>query len=139
MFDKLGYKTCMLIIGITVTIIIPSLPLLTLLEPDTLTVSLMWGLLMVILFCTFPGVFPLVAAVCNTAFGPEYYSANFGLFFTSSFVYNGILVIFTQVPILFNTLDYTGIFFFAGGVGVLGVVVTACLPRRIKLQESGKL
>ena len=31
MFDKLGYKTCLLIIGITVTVIIPSLPLLTLL------------------------------------------------------------------------------------------------------------
>ena len=41
--------------------------------------------------------FQLIAAVCNSAFGPKYYSVNFGLLFTTTFVYNTFLIVFTQV------------------------------------------
>jgi hypothetical protein len=47
-------------------------------------------------------VWQLAAAVCHSAFGPAYYSANFGLLFTTTFVYNSILIIFTQVSLVNN-------------------------------------
>jgi len=134
MYDKLGYKICMLIVSVTVTIGIAALPLLTYLNPDTVVVRVVWALLMVVLYSTFPGVYALCAAVCNSAFGPDFYSANFGLLFTSVFFYNSILIIFTQVPILFNTLGYTGMFLIGGGAGAVGVLITACMPAAVKLQ-----
>ena len=93
--------------------------------------------------------YQLIAAVCNSAFGPKYYSANFGLLFTTTFVYNTFLIVFTQVgfwkigiqnliflaykvPILINTLHFTGMFLVAGGAGFIGVIITAFIPKNIK-------
>ena len=42
-----------------------------------------------------------------------------------------------KVPVLFNTLDYTGMFLIAGGAGLVGAVITACMPASIKLQQAG--
>ena len=104
-------------------------------------------ILIIYLFVLF--TFQLIAAVCKSAFGPKYYSVNFGLLFTTTFVYNIFLIVFTQVgfwkigiqnlillsykvPILINTLHFTGMFLLAGGAGVISVIITACIPKNLK-------
>ena len=98
----------------------------------------------------FPGIFTIVAAAVADAFGPEHYQANFGLLFSQSVVYCATVITLTkvndshlsvevfsyflvnfQVPLVHAALGYNGIFLVAGGCGVAGLLVVACLPKNL--------
>ena len=52
---------------------------------------------MSILYSTFPGIYAIVAAGVNDAFGPAHYQANFGLLFTQSLAYCVVIMALTKV------------------------------------------
>ena len=52
---------------------------------------------MSVLYATFPGIYAIVAAGVNDAFGPVHYRANFGLLFTQSLVYCVVIMTLTKV------------------------------------------
>ena len=52
---------------------------------------------MCILYATFPGIYAIVAAGVNDAFGPAHYQANFGLLFTQSLAYCAVIMALTKV------------------------------------------
>ena len=60
----------------------------------------MYAIMMVLLYGAFPGMYPIVAAGVNEAFGPLHYKANFGLLFTQSVAYCVILLIIAKIPII---------------------------------------
>ena len=83
---------------------------------------------MIILYSTFPGIYAIVAAGVNEAFGPVHYKANFGLLFTQSLAYCAVILTMTKVPFFHAALGYTGMFLVAGACGVVGICVACCLP-----------
>ena len=150
-YDKLGFKTCFLVIGSTVSLVTASLPALpyfgnknlililrgwidcglkllgfsytlfqkrmvTFINPsltsfrkiicflslgeETTAARAMYAIMMVLLYGAFPGMYPIVAAGVNEAFGPLHYKANFGLLFTQSVAYCVILLIIAKIPII---------------------------------------
>ena len=82
LYDRFGYRRCTLAIGATVTIVIATLPLLTLCEKNSSLVQVLWVLLMASIYSAFPGSFSIMATAMAAAFGPKHYRANFGLLFT---------------------------------------------------------
>ena len=95
--------------------------------------------MMIILYSTFPGIYAIVAAGVNEAFGPVHYKANFGLLFTQSLAYCAVILTMTKVPVFHQYLGYMGMFFVAGGFGVIGLLVACFLPRHLSaLQYTRK-
>ena len=107
---------CVLVMGVIVTAVISSLPLLENCEQNGTLVKALWIILMAAIFSTFPGSFPIMAASIRDAFGPVHYRANFGLLFTITVAYYAVLLICSQVPAIFDYLDFRGMFLLAGGV-----------------------
>ena len=107
---------CVLVMGVIVTAVISSLPLLENCEQNGTLVKVLWIILMAVMFSTFPGCFPIMAASIRDAFGPAHYRANFGLLFTITVAYYAVLLICSQVPAVFDYLDFRGMFLLAGGV-----------------------
>ena len=85
---------------------------------------------MVLLYAVFPGMYSIVAAAVNDAFGPDHYKANFGLLYTQSMAYCVVMLVITKVPVIQLYLGYTGMFLVAGAFGLLGTVAVSFLPRR---------
>ena len=85
---------------------------------------------------SFPGIYAIVAAGVNEAFGPIHYKANFGLLFTQSLAYSGVMMVMTKVPIIADELGYTGMFLVAGGCGLIGIVAVSFLPRQLSKRNS---
>ena len=67
---------------------------------ETIGAKAGYGVLMTILYGTFPGIYAIVAAAVNDAFGPVHYKANFGLLFTQAVVYSAAILLATQENIL---------------------------------------
>ena len=85
-------------------------------------------------------LFKVVAGAVAKAFGPVYFSVNFGLMFTSTVVFYGSLVIITQVDILYDTIGDTGFFIFAGVAAAVGTIVTLFVPKNLDhLRNSMKI
>ena len=94
----------------------------------------------------------VVAGAIAQAFGPVYFSVNFGLMFTSALVLYGSLIIVTQVDIiyyniytiyyqvdiLYDTIGDTGMFIAAGVVGAVGAVSTLFVPADIRYVRRNK-
>ena len=85
---------------------------------------------------TFPGIYAIVAAAVNEAFGPIHYKANFGLLFTQSLAYCVVMLVMTKVPIIADELGYTGMFLVAGGCGLIGIIAVCFLPRHLSNTTS---
>ena len=102
--------------GVVVTAVISSLPLLENCEQNGTTVKALWIFLMAVFFSTFPGSFPIMTASMREAYGPLHYRANLGLLFTITVAYYGVLLVCSQVPAIFDYLDFRGMFLLAGGV-----------------------
>ena len=154
-YDKLGFKTCLLFIGFVVTIITSCLPLLpflgkrqwnsnTYLVPFFITIvtgeetigsKIGYGIMMVLLYAIFPGIYAIVAAAVNDAFGPVHYKANFGLLFTQAVAYSATIIVMTKIPVFQAYLGYTGMFLVAGGFGIVGIVAACFLPRHLSSIE----
>ena len=107
---------CVLVMGVIVTAVISSLPLLENCEQNGTLVKALWIILMAAIFSTFPGSFPIMAASIRDAFGPVHYRANLGLLFTITVAYYAVLLVCSQVPAIFDFLDFRGMFLLAGGV-----------------------
>ena len=86
-----------MIIGVVVTIITSTLPLLPMVGQNTLSAKLVYGGMMCLLYSMFPGIYTIVAAGVSDAFGPEHYQANFGLLFSQSIVYCATVITLTKV------------------------------------------
>lgn len=138
LYDKLNFRGCYFILGTVVTGIIAILPLLQYLEKESLTAKVLYGLLMSVLYITFPGIYAIIAATINDAFGPDHYQANFGLLFTQSIAYAGSIFIITKIPQVYDFLGYTGMFEVAAAVGVCGVITVAFLPKKLNSNEIKK-
>ena len=97
----------------------------------------------------------VVAGAIAQAFGPVYFSVNFGLMFTSALVLYGSLIIVTQVgscryylhtiytiygqvDILYDTIGETGMFIAAGVIGAVGAVSTLFVPADIRYVRRNK-
>ena len=94
-----------------------------------------------------------MAGAIAQAFGPVYFSVNFGLMFTSALVLYGSLIIVTQVyryylhtiytiydqvDILYDTIGDTGMFIAAGVIGAVGAVSTLFVPADIRYVRRNK-
>ena len=60
-YDRFGLRKCMIAIGLITTVLTASLPLLPYLGQETLAAKAGYGLVMIVLNGTFPGIYPLVA------------------------------------------------------------------------------
>jgi hypothetical protein len=94
---RIGYKKCFCVIAVAVTFATSTLPLLPYIGTDTQLVKVCYGLLMAILYATFPGVYSLLAGAITDAFGPAHYQANFGLIFSITVAYFAVIVPMTRV------------------------------------------
>jgi len=130
-YDRLGFKTCFLVIGSVVSIATALLPTLPFLGEESIGARAGYGILMVLLYGTFPGIYAIVAAGVNEAFGPLHYKANFGLLFTQSVAYCIIMLIMTKISVIQAALGYTGMFLIAGGVGIFGILAVCLLPKHL--------
>ena len=103
---------------------------------ETIGAKTGYGVLMTILYGTFPGIYAIVAAAVNDAFGPVHYKANFGLLFTQAIAYSAAIITMTKVPVFQAYLGYTGMFLVAGGFGVLGILAALFLPRHLSVSPK---
>jgi len=138
LYDKLNFRGCYLMLGTVVTVIIAIFPLLQYLEENSMEAKICYGLLSTILYMSFPGIYAIIAATINDAFGPDHYQANFGLLFTQSIVYAGAIFIITKIPVIYAFLGYTGMFLTAAVIGVLGLILVAFLPKQLNSNEIKK-
>lgn len=132
LYDRFGFKACFLAIGIGVTVITFCLPALPYLGKDTIEAKAGYAISMILLFSLFPGVYAVIAAGNNEAFGPEYFEANFGLLFTQGVANVLLIMLLVKVPAIYDQLGYNGMFLVSGGLGVIGVVIICFLPKNIK-------
>ena len=102
--------------GVIVTAVISSLPLLEHCEQNGSLVKALWIILMAAMFSTFPGSFSIMVTSMREAFGPVHYRANFGLILSITVAYYAVILVCSQVPAIFDYLDFRGMFFLAGGV-----------------------
>ena len=99
-------------IGFTVTLVTSTLPLLPMigelfiehlicemifLGENNLAVKVCYAVWMCLLYATFPGIYAIVAAGVNDAFGPVHYQSNFGLLFTQALAYCFVIMGLTKV------------------------------------------
>jgi len=138
-YDRFGFKVCFTLIGLTVTVITSTLPLLPMIGENNLGVKLCYGLWMSVLYATFPGIYAIVAAGVNDAFGPVYYQSNFGLLFTQSLANCFVIMTLTKVSVIYSLLGYTGMFLVAGGFGLLGLIAVGLAPRHLESEKHGHL
>ena len=106
-YDRFGLRRCMIAIGLITTVLTAILPLLPYLGQETTAAKAGYGLVMIVLYGTFPGIYPVVAAAAAEAFGAVHYKANFGLLFTQSLAYSATILIITQVIVETFTRDKT--------------------------------
>ena len=137
-YDKIGYKKCIIIISIIVCLSVSSLPLLKLLEVDSTEVRTLWAVIMILLYCVLPGTYAVIAAAVGGAFGPDYYAPNLGLVFTATVAYFSIIILVSQVDVLFDLLGYSGMFLIAGGAAAAGLVVTLLMNGNINYERENK-
>merc|ERR1712142_831956 len=118
-YDRFGFKKCFTIIALFVCLTILPLPLLPSLG-DGCAARVCYALWMCLLSATCPGIYAIIAAEVNQAFGPVHYQANFGLLFTQNLAYSVVIIIITKV--LFSSLGYSGMFLIAGAFGGFGLL-----------------
>ena len=116
-------------IGTIVTACIAILPFLSYLEAESLTAKVMYGLVMTILYCSFPGIYAVIAATVSDAFGPDHYQSNFGLLITCNIAYAGAIFIITKISSVYAFLGYTGMFITSAVIGVIGLAVVFFMPK----------
>jgi len=127
-YDRFGFKHCFSIIGVTVTLVTATLPALPALGANSLAAKFCYSLWMSVLYATFPGIYSIVAAAVNDAFGPAHYQANFGLLFSQSLAYCAVIMVLTKVSFIHAMLGYTGMFLVAGMFGLVGLGAVSLLP-----------
>ena len=67
----------------------------------------------------------------SRAFGPVYFSINFGLMFTSGLIFYSILILVSQVDIFYDTIGDTGMFLCAGALSAIATLLTIFVPSDI--------
>ena len=105
---------------------------------DSLEVRLAWAIIMIILYSVLPGTYAVIAASVGLAFGPLYYAPNLGLIFSATLAYFSIIIIVSQVDVLFHLLGYSGMFLMAGAAAALGLLVTVFMAADIKYERENK-
>ena len=79
----------------------------------------------------------MVAGAIARAFGPVYFSVNFGLMFTSGLIFYSILILVSQVDVFYDTIGDTGMFLCAGALSAVATLLTMFVPSDI-LEERRK-
>ena len=79
----------------------------------------------------------VVAGAIARAFGPVYFSVNFGLMFTSGLIFYSILILVSQVDVFYDTIGDTGMFLCAGALSAIATLLTMFVPSDI-LEERRK-
>ena len=105
---------------------------------DSLEVRLAWAIIMIILYSVLPGTYAVLAASVGLAFGPLYFAPNLGLIYTATLAYFSIIIIVSQVDVLFHLLGYSGMFLMAGAAAALGLLVTVFMAADIKYERENK-
>ena len=105
---------------------------------DSLEVRLAWAIIMIILYSVLPGTYAVIAASVGLAFGPTYYAPNLGLIFSATLAYFSIIMIVSQVDVLFHLLGYSGMFLMAGAAAASGLLVTVFMADDIKYERENK-
>merc|ERR1712241_1656618 len=135
-YDKLSFKKCFMIIGFVVTVATASLPVLPLLGKETSEARAGYTIMMSLLFMTSPGIYSIVAAAVNEAFGPDHYKANFGLLFTQAMAWSLVVLAMAKIQVFESFLGYTGMFLVAGGFGIIGLLVVCFIPGNLSTNKS---
>jgi len=134
-YDKFGFKVAFFMIGFTVTLVTSTLPLLPMIGENNLAVKVCYAVWMCLLYATFPGIYAIVAAGVNDAFGPVHYQSNFGLLFTQALAYCFVIMGLTKISVIYSLLGYTGMFLVAGAFGILGMVAIGVGPRHLSSEK----
>jgi len=135
LYDRLGFRGCYLMLGVIVTCVTGVLPFIPYLAHESLEAKVVYGICMSLLYTAFPGIYAIIAAAINDAFGHDHYQANFGLLFTQSLAYSAVILIFTKIPVVYSFLGYSGMFICAAVVGVVGCVAVAFLPKHLDSEK----
>ena len=137
-YDKIGYKKCIIIISIIVCLSVSSLPLLKLLEVDSTEVRTLWAIIMILLYLVLPGTYAVLCAAVGGAFGPQNFAPNLGLIYTATVAYFSIILVVSQVDIIFDKMGYSGMFLMAGATAAAGLVVTLLMNGNINYVRENK-
>ena len=78
-----------------------------------------------------------MAGAIARAFGPAYFSVNFGLMFTSGLIFYSVLILVSQVDVFYDTIGDTGMFLCAGALSAVATLLTMFVPSDI-LEERRK-
>lgn len=79
-----------------------------------------------------------MAGAIARAFGPVYFSVNFGLMFTSGLIFYSILILVSQVDIFYDTIGDTGMFLCAGVLSAIATILTIFVPSDIMYLRKEK-
>ena len=80
----------------------------------------------------------IFAAALNRAFGPDNFSVNFGLIWTSALWFQVLLIVITQIDFLYEAVGDTGMFVFAGVVSAAGAGLTLFVPEDMQQDRTKK-
>jgi len=115
-YDKFGFKKCYSVIAVVAGVSMAALPVLPYLG-DTGLGRGWYAFWLCILFTFCPGIYVIVAAEVNTAFGALYYQSNFGLMYTHYIIYTLVIIVLTKI------FGPTGIFLTAAIFAIIGLAV----------------
>eukprot|EP00091_Calanus_sinicus_P014140 TRINITY_DN31531_c0_g1_i1.p1 TRINITY_DN31531_c0_g1~~TRINITY_DN31531_c0_g1_i1.p1 ORF type:complete len:314 (+),score=69.13 TRINITY_DN31531_c0_g1_i1:732-1673(+) len=135
-YDRFGFKRCFSIIGVTVTLVTATLPALPALGANSLAAKFCYSLWMSVPYATFPGIYSIVAAAVNDAFGPAHYQANFGLLFSQSLAHCAVIMVLTRLPSSTQCVGYTRqCSCWRGWFGLVGWVAVSVRPTSFHLRS----
>ena len=124
-------------------------------ETNSIEVRVLWCCAIVLIYMAGPGsyavklsaenlnyqsLFKVVAGGLQRGFGPKYFSVAFGLMFTQTVVFYGLLIIITQVDSLYDSIGDSGFFIAAGVAAATGIIIHWFVPEHLEiLRENKKL
>ncbi|XP_068220917.1 uncharacterized MFS-type transporter YhjX-like isoform X2 [Palaemon carinicauda] len=120
LIDKTSFKVSMRLLAVMLAVLFATLPLTKYLGKAGFT-SWIW-----LIFFTFSGTFVLMPTVTEKAFGAKYYSANYGLLFTSQAISGPLIATVNQTMLL--AVGYTGCFLTIAAVLSLSFGMTFLVP-----------
>ncbi|XP_063607130.1 oxalate:formate antiporter-like [Penaeus indicus] len=120
LMDKTSFRIAMRLLALLFAILFATLPLTRFMGKGGFAIWV-W-----MIFFTFSGTFVLMPTVIEKAFGSQYYSANYGLLFTSQTVSGPLVAALNHL--MLNAVGYTGCFLSISAVVSLSFILTFIVP-----------
>ncbi|XP_042863506.1 oxalate:formate antiporter-like [Penaeus japonicus] len=121
LMDKTSFRVAMRLLSLLLAILFATLPLTSSMGKVGFAIWI-W-----MIFFTFSGTFVLMPTVVEKAFGSQYYSANYGLLFTSQTISGPLVAALNHL--MLDAVGYTGCFLSISGVICMSFIMTFIVPR----------